>query len=66
MQWFRFYNDYLYFMAPRFAKGVKLKERPFPKPLYAARPLDEQGSPLCEAGATPAGRSNLPEVRRDR
>jgi len=52
---------YLYFMAPRFAKGVKLKERPFPKP-HAARPLDEQGSPLCEAGATPAGRSNLPEV----
>ncbi len=30
---------YLYFMAPRFAKGVKLKERPFPKP-SAARPSD--------------------------
>lgn len=35
---------YLYFMAPRFAKGVKLKERPFPKP-NAACPLDEPGPP---------------------
>lgn len=30
---------YLYFMAPRFAKGVKLREWPFPKP-HAACPLD--------------------------
>lgn len=52
---------YLYFMAPRFAKGVKLRECPFPKP-HAARPLDEQGAPLCEAGATPAGRSNFVEA----
>lgn len=48
---------YIYFMAPRFAKGVKLKERPFPKP-HAACPLDERVSSPCEAGATPAGRSN--------
>jgi hypothetical protein len=49
---------YIYFMAPRFAKGVKLKERPFPKP-HAARPLDASGAPGIEAGATPAGRSIL-------
>lgn len=48
---------YLYFMAPRFAKGVKLKELPFPKP-HAARPLDAPGTTGREAGATPAGRSN--------
>jgi len=30
---------YLYFMAPRFARGVKFKEQPFPKP-SAARLLD--------------------------
>jgi len=30
---------YLYFMAPRFAKGVKLREQPFPKP-NAARQWD--------------------------
>lgn len=33
--------------------------KPYPKPNFAARPLDEQSSPLCEAGATPAGRSNI-------
>lgn len=52
---------YLYFMAPRFAKGVKLKERPFPKP-HAARPLDAPGTTGREAGATPAGRSSSGEV----
>lgn len=31
---------YIYFFAPRFAKGVRLKEQPFPKP-NAACPLDE-------------------------
>ena len=31
---------YLYFMAPRFARGVKLREQPFPKP-HAACPLDD-------------------------
>ena len=30
---------YIYFMAPRFARGVRLEERPFPKP-SAARLLD--------------------------
>ena len=48
---------YLYFMAPRFAKGVKLREQPFPKP-SAARLLDDQGSPLNERGVNPRGRSN--------
>ena len=52
---------YLYFMAPRFAKGVKLKERPFPKP-NAARPLDDLVTNEIEAGATPAGRSNITGV----
>lgn len=52
---------YLYFMAPRFAKGVKLKERPFPKP-NAARPLDDLATSEIEAGATPAGRSNIKGV----
>lgn len=47
---------YLYFMAPRFAKGAKLKEQPFPKP-HAARLLDASGSPACEPGANPGGRS---------
>jgi len=32
---------------------------PYPKP-HAARLLDDQGSPLNEAGANPAGRSNSP------
>lgn len=47
---------YIYFMKPRFAKGALLKEQPFPK-IFAARPEDDQPSRLCEAGATPAGRS---------
>lgn len=50
---------YLKFMKPRFAKGVQHKKQPYPKPDYAARPVDEQTSRLCEAGETPAGRSNL-------
>lgn len=31
--------------------------KPYPKPLYAARPLDAPGTTGIEAGATPAGRS---------
>jgi hypothetical protein len=31
--------------------------KPFPKPDYAARLLDEQGTPLSEPGANPGGRS---------
>ncbi len=42
---------YLYFMSPRFAKGVKLKEQPFPKP-NAACPLDAPVPP-GESGARP-------------
>jgi hypothetical protein len=48
---------YLYFMAPRFARGCKLKQQPFPKPDYAARLLDEGvPTPASEArtlGAAP-------------
>jgi hypothetical protein len=51
---------YLYFMKPRFQKGVLLKEKPFPK--IAARPADENGSTVCESGATPEGRSNSCEA----
>lgn len=36
---------YLFFMAPRFAKGVKLKEQPFPKP-NAARQWDDTAPPV--------------------
>lgn len=50
---------YLYFMAPRFAKGVKLREQPFPKPHSAARLLDASGSPGSEPGANPGGRSTI-------
>lgn len=49
---------YIYFMKPRFAKKCLLKECEYPK--IATRPEDEQASSLCEAGATPAGRSNPP------
>ena len=48
---------YIYFMKPRFSRGVLLEEKPYPK--IAARPEDELGSPQSEAGATPAGRSNI-------
>jgi len=51
---------YIYFFAPRFAKGVRLKEQPFPKP-NAARLLDVSGSPGSELGANPRGRSNFKE-----
>jgi hypothetical protein len=38
------------------------QELSFPKPLYAARPLDAPGTTGIEAGATPAGRSNIPDA----
>ena len=47
---------YIFFMKPRFAKHALLKEKPYPK--IAARPADENGSTVCESGATPEGRSN--------
>lgn len=52
---------YLYFMAPRFAKGVKLREQPFPKP-HAARLLDAPGTTGIEPGANPGGRSTLKDA----
>jgi len=48
---------YLRFLQQRFAKGCRHPARPFPKPDYAARPVDERGSPACEDGVTPSGRS---------
>lgn len=33
--------------------------KPYPKPDFAARLLDEHGSPVSEPGANPGGRSNL-------
>lgn len=34
-------------------------EQPFPKPHFAARLLDASGSPACEPGANPGGRSTI-------
>lgn len=48
---------YLRFLQQRFAKGCRHPVRPFPKPDYAARPVDERGTPACEDGVTPSGRS---------
>lgn len=48
---------YLRFLQPRFAKACRYPVRPFPKPDYAARPVDERGAPACEDGVTPSGRS---------
>lgn len=48
---------YLKFLKPRFAKGCRHPVKPFPKPVYAAGPVDEPVSSGCEAGVTPAGRS---------
>lgn len=48
---------YLRFLQQQFAKGCRHPVRPFPKPDYAARPADERGSPACEDGVTPSGRS---------
>lgn len=49
---------YLRFLQQRFAKACRHPVRPFPKPDYAARPVDERGAPACEDGVTPSGRSN--------
>lgn len=43
------------------AKRLGLKAAPYPKPI-AGRSLDEHGSPVSEAGTSPATRSNLPKV----
>lgn len=43
------------------SKQRGLTSKPYPKP-HAARLLDDQGTPLNEAGANPAGRSNSSEV----
>lgn len=51
---------YLYFMAPRFAKGVKLREQPFPKP-NAARQWDEQ-PPSCASEVQSLGAAPILEV----
>lgn len=43
------------------ARQRKWKSLPFPKPAYAARLLDEHGSPVSELGANPRGRSTFIE-----
>ncbi len=50
---------YLRFLQQRFAKACRHPVRPFPKPDYAARLVDELLSRECEDGANPSGRSNL-------
>jgi adenine modification enzyme len=53
---------YLYFMAPRFAKGLKLKVFPYPKPDYAARlsdaPLPSGESVEHTHGAAPTSKTD--------
>ena len=49
---------YLYFLAPRFKRGLLLPLLPYPKQ-YAIRPLDDHATSVAEAGATPADRSNF-------
>lgn len=46
---------YLFFMAPRFRRRLRLTEQPYP---CATRPSDEPGSTRCEPSATLGGRSN--------
>jgi hypothetical protein len=46
---------YLFFMAPRFAKGLKHQIQPYP---LATCPSDEPATSGCEPGVTPGGRSN--------
>lgn len=45
---------YLFFMAPRFRRGLRLTEQPYPS---ATRPSDEPGPTRCEPSATLGGRS---------
>ena len=47
---------YLFFMAPRFARGCNLQRKPYP----AVGPEDEPETIGCEQGATPCDRSNFP------
>lgn len=51
---------YLKFLQRRFARGCRYPVLPYPKPNYAAGPVDERPSKACEHGATPCGRSTLP------
>lgn len=51
---------YLYFFAPRFAKGVRLKEQPFPKP-NAACPLDDP-APTGASGVRPPEAAPIQQV----
>lgn len=48
---------YLFFLKPRFRRGLKLTLQPYPK---AIRPEDEPATSGCEPGASPGDRSNLP------
>jgi hypothetical protein len=48
---------YLRFLQQRFAKACRHPVRAFPKPEYAARPVDELPTRECEDGVTPSGRS---------
>lgn len=48
---------YLKSLQQRFAKGCLYPVLPYPKPSYAAGPVDERPSRPCEQGATPCGRS---------
>lgn len=48
---------YLFFLKPRFRRGLKLKLQPYPK---AIRPEDEPATSGCEPGASPGDRSNIP------
>jgi len=43
---------YLKFLKPRFAKGCRHPVRPYPKPDYAACPVDEQ-APACVSAVQP-------------
>ena len=43
---------YLKFLKPRFAKGCRHPVRPYPKPDYAACPVDEQ-APACASAVQP-------------
>lgn len=47
---------------PTIARRYGWEAKPYPKPDFAARPLDAPGTTGREAGATPAGRSNSPEA----
>lgn len=56
---------YLFFMAPRFRKGLRLSLHPYPKP-NAIGPEDEPATSGCEPGATPGDRSIVSAPDRPR